>query len=161
MFYLEIVERTHLKIKTTWFSLTSSARECRARSRRLTPLSCSARRFSKRKRKQRLLTEKKTRENSMFSFYVTKATSTFSSQLILSQFFPSFPNESEQTQPEKGRDKRDRGQIYQQQSMFGSSIFIWHSGSHPLTQTIFKAYRLHHDYFTKSDINCLGTHYII
>ena len=26
---------------------------------------------------------------------------------------------------------------------------------------ISKAYRLHHDYFTKSDINCLGTHYII
>ena len=60
----------------------------------------------------------------MFSFYVTKATSAFSSQLILSQFFPSFPNESEQRQPEEGRGKRDRGQVYQQQSMFGSSIFI-------------------------------------
>ena len=57
MFYLEIVERTRLKIKRTWFSSTSSARECHARSRPLTSLSCSARRFSKRKRKQRLLTD--------------------------------------------------------------------------------------------------------
>ena len=66
-----------------------------------------------------------------------------------SQFFSRFPNESEQRQPTEGRGKRDRGQIYQQQSMCGSSILIGHSGPHSLTQTISKAQPLHHVLFYK------------
>ena len=42
--------------------------------------------FEKKNRKQRLLTDKKTRENSMYSFYVTITTRTFSTQLVLLSF---------------------------------------------------------------------------
>ena len=75
--------------------------------------------------------------------------------------------ESEQRQPEEERGKKGREQIYQQnnqqRSMFGSSSIQVsdtqvHNGLHKLHPKL-THYIMY--YFTKSDIDCLGTHYII
>ena len=71
--------------------------------------------------------------------------------------------ESEQRQPEEERGKKGREQMYQQNNqqrrVFGSSsIQVSDTQVHKLYPKL-THYIMY--YFTKSDIDCLGTHYII
>ena len=103
------------------------------------------------KRKQRPLM--KTRENSMFSFYVTITTRTFSTQLVLLSF-------SRVSQMKESKGNQRRGGVRGTEDKFTSSracvVQVSLSDKLYLKLTHYIMY-----YFTKSDVDCLGTHYII
>ena len=104
-------------------------------------------------RKQRPLTDKKTRENSMFSFYVTITTRTFSTQLVLLSF-------SRVSQMKVSKGNQRRGGVRGTEDKFTSSraCVVKVSLSDKLYPKV-THYIMY--YFTKSDIDCLGTHYLI
>ena len=128
----------------------------------LASLACSSRRLSKKKkRKQRLLTDKKTRENSMFSFYVTITTRTFSTQLVLLSF-------SRVSQMKVIKGNQRRGGVRGTEDKFTISRACVVQVSLSDTQVHIHLHKLYPKlthyimyYFTKWDIDCLGTHYII